>query len=54
MLGALINPLTQPLPRGNVRTFNACWEPWKASRDVRDPAGAAHEDGAVPKPNPAE
>src|SRR4051795_11177738 len=53
MLGALFILVTLLLPKGIVGTFNAWWEPWKAHR-IPDEASAAAEDGAVPKPNPAE
>jgi urea transport system permease protein len=54
MLGALFILVTLLLPKGIVGTFNAWWEPWKAERGSGDAASAAREDGAAPKPNPAE
>ena len=53
MLGALFILVTLFLPKGIVGTFNAWWEPFKAGR-AADAASAAAEDGAAPKPNPAE
>ena len=53
MLGALFILVTLLLPKGIVGTFNAWWGPWRAGRDA-DAAGAAAEDGAIAKPNPAE
>ena len=53
MLGALFILVTLLLPKGIVGTFNAWWEPLRAGRKA-DEASAAAEDGAVPKPNPAE
>ena len=52
MLGALFILVTLLLPKGIVGTFNAWWEPWKAAQG--DAVSAAREDGAEPKPNPAE
>jgi urea transport system permease protein len=53
MLGAMFILVTLLLPKGIVGTFNAWWQPWKAGRNA-DAASAAAEDGAAPKPNPAE
>src|SRR5262249_27574395 len=53
LVGRPFLPVTLLLPKGIVGTFNAWWEPLRAGRKA-DEASAAAEDGAVPKPNPAE
>ncbi len=53
MLGALFILVTLLLPKGIVGTFNAWWEPWKASRISPNAESAAREDG-VSEPKMAE
>ena len=53
MLGAMFILVTLLLPRGIVGTFNAWWEPWRATRISANAESAAREDG-VSEPNMAE